>query len=84
MFTKQSREGMMANNYCISPYKVHGKSIQSAKDKVHLLDDCPADDEIELDTSVVNETALKTTKISNLFSSSDYVDRMLTDQWQLS
>ena len=84
MFAKQSREGMMANNYCISPYKFHGKSIQSAKDKVHLLDYRPADDEIELDTSVVNETALKTTKTSNLFSSSDYVDRMLTDQWQLS
>jgi hypothetical protein len=70
------------NNYFI--HKVHGKSIQSVKDKVHLLDDCPADAEIELDTSIVNETVLKTTKTSNLYSSSDYVDRMLTDQWQLS
>ena len=71
MFANQSRERMMANNYCISPYEVHGKSIQSAKDEAHLFDDCPADDEIDSDSTVVNETALETTKPSTLFSSSD-------------
>jgi len=70
MSANQSRERMMANNYCISPYEVHGKSIQLAKDEAHLLDDCP--DEIDsAEPSADNETALETTKPSTLFSSSD-------------
>ncbi len=75
MFANQSRERMMANNYCISPYEVHGKSIQAAKDEAHLLDDCPQGDQLSdsdpAEPSAADvETALETTKPSTLFSSS--------------
>lgn len=68
IFANQSRERMMANNYCISPFEVHGKSIQSAAEEAHLLDECPdvSDDPPEQ----IVETALETTKPSTLFSSS--------------
>lgn len=64
MFANQSRERMMANNYCISPYEVHGKSIQSAAEEAHLFGGCADDDPPE------RTVALETTKPSTLFSSS--------------
>ncbi|KAI9563289.1 hypothetical protein GHT06_010747 [Daphnia sinensis] len=64
MFANQSRERMMANNYCISPYEVHGKSIQSAADEAHLFGECDQDETPE------RTVALETTKPSTLFSSS--------------
>ncbi len=72
LFANQSRERMMTNNFCISPYEVHGKSIQLAADDFHLLDDCPSDEE-DVDESAVEKPMetelLETTKPSTLLSS---------------
>ena len=71
LFANQSRERMMTNNFCISPYEVHGKSIQLAAKDFRLLEDCDDEDVGDPVADKPLETELlETTKPSTLLSSS--------------
>ena len=61
----------MTNNFCISPYEVHGKSIQLAAKDFRLLEDCDDEDVGDPVADKPLETELlETTKPSTLLSSS--------------
>lgn len=51
LFANQSRDRVMANNFCIAPYELNGKSIQVAADEARLFDNCPDADRSEENTT---------------------------------
>lgn len=53
LFANQSRDRVTANNFCISPYEVHGKTIQAAAEELALFDTCPS---LDVATSEENAT----------------------------
>lgn len=89
LFANQSRDRVMSNNFCISPYEVHGKSIQSAAEDFHMLDSCEPDDaDEEVDDADSPELPpletgpLETTAPSTLLSSR--ASSAISSRWQFN
>lgn len=43
LFADQNKDHVINNNFCISPYEVHGKSVMAAAGDLSLLEACPPD-----------------------------------------
>lgn len=67
LFANQSKGHVMNNNYCISPYEVHGKTVMSAANDFALLEACAP--ETEEDAGQIDDELAVTTEPSNLSSS---------------
>lgn len=73
LFANQSQDQVLSNNYCVSPYEVHGKSVQTAVLNFSVLEDCPAldyDENVSIASSSSDGTAGQTQPSSNFVSSS--------------
>lgn len=68
LFADQRRDHVTANNFCISPYEVHGKSVASATRDSSLLDSCPPDEPDE--SGEVDDASSEPTGPSTLASGS--------------